>query len=94
MALRIGQTYQFNLVYQGAVSQINYRIDFGDGGQTTWIPGVLNGITTVSHTFTKTGTFTVTVAARSLAIMTVNILLLCFNLFFLLLEKSNDKCSC
>ncbi|CAF4570580.1 unnamed protein product [Rotaria sp. Silwood1] len=66
MALQINQNYQFDVGYQGAVSYINYLIDFGDGTQTGWFSGTLNTTTVVSHIFSKTGKFSVSMAARSL----------------------------
>ncbi|CAF4157649.1 unnamed protein product [Rotaria sp. Silwood2] len=66
MALQINQNYQFNVGYQGAVSYINYLIDFGDGTQTSWFSGTLNTTTIVSHIFSKTGQFSVSMASRSL----------------------------
>ena len=73
MALTVNQLYQFALGYQGAVSQINYQIDFGDGTKTGWFPGILNSTTTVSHVFTRTGQFAISVAARSISAMKVNL---------------------
>jgi PKD repeat protein len=73
MALGVNQPYQFSAVYQGAVFMINYQIDFGDGTKTGWFSGVLNAPTNVSHIFTKTGQYSVTLAARSLVGMQVNI---------------------
>jgi len=69
--LTINQNYQFLTSYIGAVSYINYQIDFGDGTKTGWFAGVLNTTTTVSHVFTKTGQFGISVAARSLSGMQV-----------------------
>ncbi|CAF3507643.1 unnamed protein product [Rotaria sordida] len=66
MALQINQNYQFAVSYQGAVSYINYLIDFGDGTQTDWFNGILNTPTIVSHIFSKTGKFSISMAARSL----------------------------
>ncbi|CAM4771183.1 unnamed protein product [Rotaria magnacalcarata] len=66
MALQVNQNYQFNLNYQGTVNYINYRIDFGDGTTTGWFSGTLNTATTIMHTFTKTGQFSISIAARSL----------------------------
>ncbi|CAM2704890.1 unnamed protein product [Rotaria socialis] len=66
MALQVNQNYQFNLNYHGAVEYINYLIDFGDGTTTGWFSGTLNTTTTIMHTFTKTGQFSMSLAARSL----------------------------
>lgn len=73
MQLTVNQNYQFDLNYVGAVSFINYLIDFGDDTQTGWISGALSAITTISHTFAKAGQFAISVAARSLPGMQVNI---------------------
>lgn len=71
MSLKVNQNYQFNLGYVGAVSYINYLIDFGDGTQTGWISGTLGTTTTISYTFSKTGQFAISVAARSVVGMQV-----------------------
>jgi hypothetical protein len=71
MGLSVNQVYQFNVAYQGAVSYINYQINFGDGTTTGWFSGTINTTTTVSHVFTSTGQFSVAVAARSLVGMQV-----------------------
>ena len=71
MTLLVNQNYQFTLSYQGAVSYINYQVDFGDGTKTGWFSGTVNGLTNVSHVFAKTGKFAVSVAARSVAGMNV-----------------------
>ena len=73
MDLTVNQNYQFNLAYQGAVSYINYLVDFGDDTKTGWFSGTVNTATTVSHVFSKAGQFAVSVAARSLAGMQVKI---------------------
>jgi PKD repeat protein len=73
MALTVNQIYQFNVAYQGAVSSINYLIDFGDGTTTGWFSGTLSTTTTVSHIFSKTGQFAISVSARSVVGMTVKI---------------------
>ncbi|UJR27333.1 hypothetical protein I4U23_008626 [Adineta vaga] len=67
MSLMVYQNYQFDLGYAGAVSFINYQVDFGDGTKTGWFAGTINTLTTVSHVFPKTGQFSVSVAARSVA---------------------------
>lgn len=72
MQLTLNQNYQFDLSYAGAVSYINYLIDFGDGTQTGWISGTLNAVMNISHTFAKAGQFAIAVAARSLPGMQVN----------------------
>lgn len=72
MNLQVNLNYQFTLSYQGAVSYINYQVDFGDGTKTGWFSGTVNGLTNVSHVFTKTGKFAVSVAARSVAGMNVS----------------------
>lgn len=79
MALQINQNYQFNISYQGAVSYINYLVDFGDGTVTGWFSGTINTATTVSHIFSRTGKFSIMVSARSLVGMQVN---LGFRIFF------------
>jgi hypothetical protein len=71
LALSINQNYQFNVGYQGTVSNINYFIDFGDGTQTGWFSGTINTATVVSHIFPKTGQFAISVSARSIIGMTV-----------------------
>ena len=73
MDLKINQNYQFRIAYEGAVNYINYLIDFGDGTKTGWFSGILNSTTTVSHVFSKTGQFSISVAARSVVGMQVNI---------------------
>ncbi|CAF3607443.1 unnamed protein product [Adineta steineri] len=65
MALSVNQNYQFSVSYQGAVSYISYQVDFGDGTKTGWFNGTINSATTVSHIFSKTGQFSVSVAART-----------------------------
>ncbi len=72
-ALSVNQNYQFNIGYQGAVSYINYFIDFGDGTKTGWFSGTINAVTTVSHIFSKTGQFSVSVSARSVVGMQVKL---------------------
>jgi hypothetical protein len=71
MDLTVNQNYQFNLAYAGAVNYINYLIDFGDGTQTGWMAGTLGTTTTISHIFSKTGQFSISIAARSLVGMQV-----------------------
>lgn len=73
MQLNVNQNYQFDVTYVGAVNYINYLIDFGDGTQTGWFSGTLNTTTSIPHIFSKTGQFSISVAARSLPGMTVNI---------------------
>jgi hypothetical protein len=72
LALLINQNYQFNAGYVGAVSNINYLVDFGDGTQTGWFSGTINTITAVSHIYSKTGQFSISVSARSVSGMKVN----------------------
>ena len=79
MTLSVNQNYQFHVSYRGAVSCVNYLIDFGDGTQTGWFSGILNTTTTVSHTFSKTGQFSISVAARSLIDMQVQAEFSCFS---------------
>jgi hypothetical protein len=76
----VNQNYQFNLAYQGAVSYINYLVDFGDGTQTGWFSGTLSTTTPVSYIFTKTGEFSITVSARSVVGMQVKIRI--FNILY------------
>ena len=71
MSLLVNQNYQFGLSYQGAVSYINYQVDFGDGTKTGWFSGTINTVTNITHVFAKTGQFSVSVAARSVVGMTV-----------------------
>jgi PKD repeat protein len=71
MNLIVNTNYQFNVGYQGAVNSINYFIDFGDGTQTGWFGGNLSTTTTVSHIFTTTGQFSVSVQAQSVIGMQV-----------------------
>jgi hypothetical protein len=73
MSLTVNQNYQFSLGYVGAVSYINYLVDFGDGTTTGWISGTLNTATNISHIFPMTGQFAVTVSARAVVGMQVNI---------------------
>jgi PKD repeat protein len=73
MALTVNQNYQFSLGYAGAVNSINYLIDFGDGTSTGWFSGILNTATNVSHIFSMTGQFDITVSATSVVGMQVNI---------------------
>ena len=72
MALSVNQVYQFNVTYQGAVTSISYRIDFGDGTKTGWFNGALQAPTTVSHVFATTGQFSVVLGARAAAGAKVN----------------------
>ncbi|CAF1178747.1 unnamed protein product [Adineta steineri] len=65
MALSINQNYQFSVSYQGAVNYISYQVNFGDGTKTGWFNGTINSATTVSHIFSTTGQFSVSVAART-----------------------------
>ncbi len=81
MNLQVNQIYQFNLGYIGAVSYINYLIDFGDGTQTGWFSGIVNTTTTISQVFSTTGQFSISVAARSLAGMQVIIRF--FSIYFI-----------
>ncbi len=73
MSLTVNQNYQFSLTYVGAVSFINYLVDFGDGTTTGWIAGTINSATNISHIFPMTGQFAVTVSARSVVGMQVTI---------------------
>jgi hypothetical protein len=79
MALSVNQNYQFNVGYQGAVSYINYLVDFGDGTQTGWFSGTIGTTTTVSHIFSMTGQFSVSVAARPVVGIQVKFEFLIFN---------------
>jgi len=84
MNLIVNQNYQFNLAYQGAVSYINYLVDFGDGTQTGWFSGTLNTTTPVSYIFTKAGEFSISVSARSMVGMEVKLGI--FNICFIKFE--------
>jgi hypothetical protein len=84
MNLVVNQNYQFNLAYQGTVDYINYLIDFGDGTTTGWIIGTLSTTTTISHTFSMTGQFSISIAAQSVIGMEVKVKV--FNFDFIELE--------